>query len=287
MSDGEVLVLEPDATTRSQISETLERLDIDTVAYGSVADALGYAHWPRIEAVIVNMKTLRSHGWPGKRAATSQLKREIARLRKAREAAPATRRNGRPLAVIVTSDLDTVAEHEAALDAGAGLYLPEKAATSPAIMRAYIGSILRTRGDETLPSPQSTAAPVRAPRQSGGVFDLPTQHLRSENGRLSAARIADALGVPLKRLAETLKVGYTTVQKTSDSASLQTPLAPFANVLAVLNSVFEGDPQRVRAWLVAEHDHLGGKSPQQVMLTPGGVAGVEQLVNGAWLGIPD
>lgn len=286
MSDGEVLVLEPDATTRTRISKTLEQLDIDTVAYGSVTDALGYAHWPRIDAVIVNMKTLRSQGGLGKRAATSQLKREIARLRKAREATP-TRRNGRPLAVIVTSDLDTVAEHEAALDAGAGLYLHEEAAKSPAILRVYIESFLRTRRDEAAPASQSTSAPVATPGQSRGVFDLPTQHLRSENGRLSAARIADALGVPLKRLAEALKVGYTTVQKTSDSASLQARLAPFANVLAVLNSVFHGDPQRVRAWLVAEHDHLGGKPPQQVMLTPGGVAGVEQLVYGAWLGIPD
>ena len=276
MSDREVLVLDPDAATRSRIRKTLEGLDIDCVAYGDVTEALRYGNWSGVAAVIANMKTLSGPAGRGKRGSATQLRREIERLREAGSASP--RPSGRPRAVIVTTDDFSTREHEAAIDAGAGLYLAEDAAFSKKIMRRYIGELLRTRQGEDTHG--------RSPEARDPVFALPSAHLRSASGRLSADRIADELGTPLKSLAEAVGAGYTTVQKTPDSAALQTRLAPFANVLVMLHDVFEGDQTRIRVWLSAEHRLLGGKPPLAVMLTPGAIAGVEQMVSNAWQGVP-
>lgn len=129
--------------------------------------------------------------------------------------------------------------------------------------------------------------PDRPPEQRNPESSLPSAHLRSpESGRLSAELIADELGTTLQSLVEALEAVYPTVQKTPDSADLQTRLARYANVLMMLRDVFEGDLVRTRVWLSAEHCLLGGKTPLSVMLTPGGIVGVEQMVANAWHGIP-
>lgn len=67
----------------------------------------------------------------------------------------------------------------------------------------------------------------------------------------------------------------------------QEHLASFARVLAVLRDVFQGDPERIRQWLLNPHPELQNETPQQTLQTPGGVVGVEQMVTNAWLGIPE
>jgi CheY-like chemotaxis protein len=282
MDDG-VLVLN---RRPAEIRSNLNRWHFVTVNYDSVADALTHAHWPSLGVVIADVQALA--GTSGIRRSTEpELRRMIAQLRDARERtrAPAERR--RPLVVIVTSRRDEVAEHAAAIKAGADLYLPEKAAAHEEIIRSYLTRLLQTRADD--PAVEENPAPGEPDVASGWmqVFALPAERLQGESGRLDAARIAGALGITLKQLATAIDVRYTTVHKTPDGPALQPRLEPFANVLAMLDEVFAGDLGRVAKWLQSKQESLGNKTPREAMLGPGGVSAVQQFVAGAWMGEPE
>lgn len=284
--DTDVLVLERDTKTASEIRSNLRQWDFGIVESASVSDALDHAPWTRLGAVIADVKALTPHRRK-KRPTEAELRVAIGRLREASERLRASGQSWRPLVVIVTSDHEEVAEHAAAVKAGADLYLPQNAAVHEDIMRSYLSRMLRARADD--PPTPSSADPTASQAPSGWmqVFDLPDKQFRGDSGRLDASRIAAALGVPLKSLATALEVGYTTVHKTPDSPALQAGLAPFASVLAMLDQVFDGDSRRVLAWLQSEQHALGNRTPRDAMLVPGGVVGVEQFVAGAWIGEPD
>jgi hypothetical protein len=74
------------------------------------------------------------------------------------------------------------------------------------------------------------------------------------------------------------------LHKTPDATSVQSSLAPFANVLAMLDEVYDGDASRVLQWLETEQATLRGQTPRAALLTPGGARGVEQFITNAWLG---
>lgn len=277
MSPVDVLVLEPDKNARSQLRETLQQMDFAPVVFGSLSDALARAESAHLAAVIVDINALVGK-ITSPVASESKLRSSIEQLRATQRGWLPDEETWRPLPVIVMSRVESLAEHAAALGAGADLYLSGAAAMTAGILGRHLERLLRDR------APDRNAVDRRASSHINDIFALPTQDLRSASGRLDAGRIADALGVPLVRFAEALEAPYTTVHKTPDSAALQPRLAPFANVLAMLNQIYDGDRPRVLAWLHAEQPALGRRTPQVALLMPGGAPGVEQFVAGAWLG---
>ncbi len=271
MHETDVLVLEEDAAVGARLRKALARGAVETVLHRSLAEALGRVNWGRVAAVVADVGALA--GGP---PTLTKLREAIETLRRAERA-----EGRRPVAVIVTSGEESLAEHEAALGAGADLYLSRAAAAQGEILRLHLERLL---GEMTL---DVIRAEPESESHVADIFALPTERLRAESGRLDAARIADALSVPLKALAEALEAQYTTVHKTPDSVALQPKLVPFANVLAMLDEIYEGDERRTRAWLQTERRELGGNTPLAALLRPGGAAGVEQFVAGAWLGEPD
>jgi CheY-like chemotaxis protein len=283
MNENDVLVLDRRGSAASEIRSSLKDWDFGTVEFQSVSDALAAAPWPRLSAVIADVRALTEQHAP-RQATEAELSASIMRLR---EASHRTRSSARPLVVIVMSARDGVAEHAAAVKAGADLYLSHRVVTNTEIIGIYLSRMLQRRADDVPAAPEANPVQAQAPSGWMEVFDLPAARVRGENGRLDASRIAHALGVPLKKLAAAIGTGYTTVHKTPDSPALQAVLAPFANVVAMLDEVFGGDEQRVLAWLQVPRERLGNRTPQQAMLAPGGAAGVEQFVAGAWMGEPD
>lgn len=283
MDENGVLVLDRRGSTASEIRSSLKDWHFGTVEFRSVSDALAAAPWPSLSVVIADVWALTEKHAP-RQATVAELRAAITRLR---EASHRTRSSARPLVVIVTSARDGVAEHAAAVKAGADLYLSHRVVADKEIIGIYLSRMLQRRADDVPAEPVANPVQAQAPSGWMEVFDLPAARLRSESGRLDASRIAQALGVPLKKLAAAIGTGYTTVHKTPDSPALQAVLAPFANVVAMLDEVFGGDGQRVLAWLQVPQERLGNTTPRQAMLAPGGVAGVEQFVAGAWMGEPD
>jgi ActR/RegA family two-component response regulator len=270
----EIMILEDDHATASKIQRSLQGIPVNAVHFDSAPDALRYDHWPALDAVIADARTLTDdrRDTPGREI---QFKRWISDFRTAHERSAAGSEDRRPLVVIVTSGSQDVAEHAAAVKGGADLYLPEDAATDPEIVCTYLHRMLRPR--------ESDADAPSIP----GIFALPTERLRSGSGRLDAELVARALGVSLRKLAEAIGVGHTTVHKTPDSPALQPRLAPYASVIAMLDDVYGGDTRWALAWLQSAQPGLGSRAPLDVMLQPGGASAVEQFVSGAWLGDPD
>lgn len=283
MNESDVLVLDRRGGTASGIRSSLKNWPFETVEFRSVSDALAAAPWPSLSAVIADVRALTEEHAP-RQATVAELRTAIMQLR---EASHRTRSSARPLVVIVMSARGGVAEHAAAVKAGADLYLSHQVVANKEIIGTYLARMLQRRADDVPAAPEANPVQAQAPAGWMEVFDLPAARVRGESGRLDASRIAHALGVPLKKLAAGIGTGYTTVHKTPDSPALQAVLAPFANVVAMLDEVFGGDEQRVLGWLQSPQKRLGNRTPQQAMLAPGGAAGVEQFVAGAWMGEPD
>src|SRR5687768_10282167 len=125
--DTNVLVRDRNTETASEIGSSLKRSDFSIAESGSVSHAVAHAPCAYLGAVIAGVTALTPNR--GKRRVTeSDLRNAIDRLRKASEMSRASVQNWRPLVVIVTSDQVGVAEHAAAVRAGADLYLPQEAA---------------------------------------------------------------------------------------------------------------------------------------------------------------
>ena len=126
---------------------------------------------------------------------------------------------------------------------------------------------------------------VAAQRGQANVLELPLPELRNEkSGRLDAQLVADYLGIPLKRLAGALEVGYPGVHKTPDSPRIQEKLRPVVYVLELANRAF-GNAERVRKWLNRPLYELEDDSPLAVILA-GEADAVETLLVNALTGIP-
>lgn len=199
-------------------------------------------------------------------------------------------REGR-LSVIVTAAREDVEMHAAALKAGADLFLSLAEARNKTILGGYLRRLLSGHAGHAGGATPVWYARTQKPAAGKGsrvaeVFQLPTSRFRNESGRLDAVRVAEAANVPLRRLAAAIGVKYGTLHKTPDAIGLQSMLAPFANVLAMLDAVYDGDASRVLQWLETEQPALHGQTPRAALLTPGGARGVEQFVTNAWLGAP-
>jgi hypothetical protein len=105
-----------------------------------------------------------------------------------------------------------------------------------------------------------------------------------ENGRLDAARIARAMGIPLATLASAIGQKYDTVHKTPASPNLQRALEPFARTMELLLK-FHDSRERMREWLNTPHRELAERAPLRVMLE-GHADLVRNMLEAAYQGIP-
>jgi hypothetical protein len=135
----------------------------------------------------------------------------------------------------------------------------------------------------------ATRAPASDPARPSRAANLPRVRLpelhNPDSGRLDASRIADFLGVPLRRLALVVGVSYQAVHKTPDSEAVQAALRPIKGVLELLADALN-DPKVIRAWLATPRSELEDASPLEVILAGEGDA-VLTLLQNAFAGVPN
>jgi len=86
--------------------------------------------------------------------------------------------------------------------------------------------------------------------QSGGVrVILPELH-DAATGRIDAQKVADLMGVPLKRFAEGIGLSYKAAHRNPSAEAYQEALQPVKRSLEILHEFF-GKPPTIRAWRVA------------------------------------
>lgn len=89
-----------------------------------------------------------------------------------------------------------------------------------------------------------------------------TAELRSESGRLSARKLAAALGLPLSQLATAIGKPRQTVWKTDDAEAIQGRLLPLERIARLRAVLSEHD---FRSWLNMSNDTLDGRTPIDVI----------------------
>lgn len=112
---------------------------------------------------------------------------------------------------------------------------------------------------------------------------LPELH-DEQNGRVDAQKLADYLGVPLKRLAEGLALSYKAVHRNPSAQAIQEVLQPIKRSLDILADFF-GPPARVRAWLNTPHPDLDGHTALAAILDNRAEA-VCTILENALAGVP-
>ena len=98
----------------------------------------------------------------------------------------------------------------------------------------------------------------------GLVLALPELHNQA-TGRIDAQKLADFIGIPLKRLAEALDLNYKAVHRNPSAAGFQTSLQPVKRVLEVLHEFFP-QPESIRIWLNTPHPALNGATSLDTIL---------------------
>ena len=110
-------------------------------------------------------------------------------------------------------------------------------------------------------------AKLRSLRESAGArmrVVLPELHDEG-TGRVDAQKVAEYLGVPLKRLAEGLEINYKSAHRNPDAEALQGALRPLKRSLEILDEFFR-KPELVRAWLNTPHPDLDGSTAIETIL---------------------
>jgi hypothetical protein len=108
--------------------------------------------------------------------------------------------------------------------------------------------------------------------------------LHAANGRIDAQKVADFMGVPLKRVAEGLELNYKSVHRNPSAESWQEALKPVKRSLEILHEFF-GNVETIRAWLNTPHPLLDDRTALQTILEGKGFA-VSRLLGNAWSGVP-
>ena len=111
---------------------------------------------------------------------------------------------------------------------------------------------------------------------------LPELHDRA-TGRIDARKVAEFMGVPLKRLAEGLGLDYKAVHRNPPAVGFQEALQPVKRTLEHLQRFFQ-KPEIIRAWLNTPHPMLGGKTSLGLILE-GKAFATERLLGNAWEGV--
>ena len=118
---------------------------------------------------------------------------------------------------------------------------------------------------------------------SGGLrVILPDLH--AENGRIDAQKVADYIGIPLKRLSDGIGLRYGSVHRNPSAEFLQDALWPVKRTLELLYEFF-GRRETIRVWLNTPHPDLGGKTALEIILENKAVA-VQTILENAFVGVP-
>jgi hypothetical protein len=121
-------------------------------------------------------------------------------------------------------------------------------------------------------------------RGAGGLqVILPELHNRT-NGRIDAQKLADYMGVPLKRLAEGLHLNYKAIHRNPSAGAFQPALKPVKRSVEILQDFFQ-KPETVRVWLNTAHPDLDGHTGLEMILANNANALVRVLENAA-AGVP-
>ena len=271
---ADVLVLEPNRKTRHVVNQAVEELQLRPIESGSWDDAVARAGREPVGIVVADWEAMVSDvDTSDSIRLAHRFKSAMLRLQSVRESA----QSYAPRVILTagaTSRERYEQAHAAAITAGVDAFLGPEDLRLSTILESYL---LRLVGE--LPPHASSAAHV------ADAFELPAVHLRhAESGRWDASRIAKALGVPLKTLAQSLGAKYSTVHKTPHAEALQSSLAPFGNVLAMLAQIYNDDQRAISAWLQTPQRQLGGLTPVAALCEPGRAAAVEQWAAGLWMG---
>ena len=299
MAVADILILEPDERRREEVRQLLADLSFNAVVSASIEDTVERAALGDLELVIADLRALTdvSTARGDSLTLSNRIRASLAHIR-ASHARTAFSPSGRlrPLGIILTASAHDSSAHAAAISAGADAYLRAEDVREPGILQSYIVKLMDSERAGVLESVGRVAPPVEAPvagiarppearRHVAEAFVLGDETLRNEEtGRWSAARIADALGVPLKEFAGMIGANYSTVHKTPDSTALQKKLAPFANFLAMALDYLGGDVGRLRKWLNQPQPRLSGAAPLEALRTPANATPMEQWMSGIWLG---
>ena len=120
--------------------------------------------------------------------------------------------------------------------------------------------------------------------QSGGMrVILPELH-DAASGRIDAQKVADLMGVPLKRFAEGIRLNYKAAHRNPSAQSFQEALQPVKRSLEILHEFF-GKPPTIRAWLNTPHPDLDGSTALQTILENNANA-VLRILENALAGVP-
>ncbi len=127
-------------------------------------------------------------------------------------------------------------------------------------------------------------AKLRSLRQMAGVrVILPELHDQA-TGRVDAQKVADYLGVPLKRLAEGVEINYKSAHRNPAAEAFQGALRPVKRSLEILSEFFR-KPELVRAWLNTPHPDLDGSTALETILENRAEA-VRTILENALAGVP-
>ena len=103
-------------------------------------------------------------------------------------------------------------------------------------------------------------------------------------GRVDAQKMAEYMGVPLKRLTEGLGLGYKAVHRNPCADSWQSALKPVKRSLEILDEFFYKS-ELVRAWLNTPHPDLDGSTALETILENQAEA-VRTILENALSGVP-
>jgi hypothetical protein len=108
--------------------------------------------------------------------------------------------------------------------------------------------------------------------------------LHAHNGRIDAQKVANFMGIPLKRLAEGLELNYKAVHRNPSAEGWQEALKPVKRSLEILHEFF-GSVETIRAWLNTPHPLLNDRTSLETILE-GKAFAVLRLLGNAWNGVP-
>jgi hypothetical protein len=112
---------------------------------------------------------------------------------------------------------------------------------------------------------------------------LPELHDET-SGRIDAQKLAVYMGVPLKRLADGLRLNYKAIHRNPSAEAFQPALKPVKRSVEILQDFFH-KPETVRVWLNTSHPDLDGHTALETILANHSSAVLRILENAA-AGVP-
>ena len=104
-------------------------------------------------------------------------------------------------------------------------------------------------------------------------------------GRIDALRLAKALNLTTKEMADILQRTSRGLLKNPDSAQLQGEMARLVRIITQLRELLDGSMEYVKIWLRAPHPDLEGRTPLSY-LVEGRPEVVEALLHAYEVGQP-